>query len=357
MKFFGDSKATRLLEEYHPYASVVALIGIGISKYYHPESFTALTDISYPSTMQRESGEVEHYRKGFNDRLFVFFIFNVITVLRFLHRKLVVVPIAKKLQLSKGTTHKLIDASWFFLFFLVATVWGYVIFRDDEWWYSSPNLWAGYPHPFDYHMKYYYLFSLGFWIQCLVSFFFESPRKDDKAFFFHHLLTIGLIMASYRFNFFRVGAAILMEQNAADILYYQAKMCKYAGSDRAAEVTLVGFVIAWVYTRHFIFGWILYSIWYELPAFLNTPGWDDESGYYYAEWLWVAFISALVALQLLMIYWFFLILRVIYRAVFLGVTADSTDVSDSDDEEEELKNGASRKRKAKATKPEKKKVK
>lgn len=34
------------------------------------------------------------------------------------------------------------------------------------------------------------------------------------------------------------------------------------GSDNAATGILVVFVFAWVYTRHFIFGWILYSLWY-----------------------------------------------------------------------------------------------
>lgn len=151
-----------------------------------------------------------------------------------------------------------------------------------------------------------------------------------------------------------------MEQNAADILYYMAKLFKYAGSDNAATGILVVFVFAWIYTRHFIFGWILYSLWFELPNYLNVPGWDDEAGYYYADWLYVAFSVGLVALQLLMIYWFFLILRVIYRVVVTGGISDSTDVSDSD-EEEELKNGAeSRRAKSKGSKAptkEKKKVK
>lgn len=89
MKFFGKSRTAILVEEYHPWVSVVALIGIGLMKYYHPEKFEAITDISYPSVMDRGTEKVEHYRKGANDTLFVFFILNAVTVARYLYRKLV----------------------------------------------------------------------------------------------------------------------------------------------------------------------------------------------------------------------------------------------------------------------------
>lgn len=357
MKFFGKSRFTDLLEEYHPFASLAALIGIGSYYYYDKETYTTITDISYPYPLERDGQTLDHYRKGPNDKLFVFFVLNLITVFRYVFRKLVLEPLVRMLKLKPNMKQKFLDAGWFSLCHFIATAWGYYIFSDDPWWYSSPNLWAGYPHPFDYHTKYYYLASLAFWIQSLWSFFFEPPRKDDKAFFFHHLLTIGLIMSSYRFNFFRVGAAILMEQNAADILYYLAKVFKYGGSDNAATGILVVFVFSWVYTRHYIFGWILYSLWFELPDYLNVPGWDDVNGYYYADWLYVLFSFGLVALQLLMIYWFFLILRVIYRVVFLGQISDTTDV---DSDEEVTTNGANKSggtKKQGKSKSEKKKVK
>jgi hypothetical protein len=89
MKFFGKSRATQLIEEYHPWVSILALVGIVLSKYYHHENFLALTDISYPTTIQRGTEEFEHYSKGTNDKLFVFFFFNVVTVARYFYRKLV----------------------------------------------------------------------------------------------------------------------------------------------------------------------------------------------------------------------------------------------------------------------------
>lgn len=341
MKFFGDSKTTRFLEKYHPAGSALALAAIYSLKYTgHTDLFNRFTDISYGSTMKRDHGEVEHFQKGWDDAFFVFFFFHVVTVVRFLYTHFFLKPVAKRFKFGRGLTLKFVDSSWFSLFYLASTTYGYFIFRDDDWWYSSVDLWKGYPHPFDKLTKHYYLASLAFWIQCLFSFFFEASRKDDGAFFFHHLLTIGLITSSYHFNFFRVGAAILMEQNAADIFYYTAKSVKYMKYEKTATSILVVFIFVWIYTRHFIFGWILYSLWFELPAYINKPGWDPVSGYYYADWLYVVFSIALCALQGLMIYWFGLILRVAYRAVvWAGVGDDPTDGSDDESSEEE-KNGA-----------------
>ena len=69
--------------------SIVILMSIGLTKFYKPETFMAFTDISYLSPMQRGDGEVEHYRKGTNDVLFVIFFLNVVTVARYLYKNLV----------------------------------------------------------------------------------------------------------------------------------------------------------------------------------------------------------------------------------------------------------------------------
>lgn len=293
MKFFGNSKTTRLIEEYYqfvlPLASASLIAAVWLPKFigYGEEFSNKFTDLSYESTMRRGYlDKVPHYRKGWDDALFVFYIFNIVTVFRYIYTNFIMKPIARKLSMGKGLTRKFVDVGWFSFYYLAATVWGIIIFRDDDWWYSTRHFWDGYPHPFDYASKYFYLASLAFWIQCLFSFFFEAPRKDDKAFFFHHLLTIGLIVGSYHFNYFRIGAAILMEQNAADVLYYHAKMFKYAGLEKTATSTLVVFLFVWVYTRHFIFGFILYSVWFELPNHISAAGWDPVSGYYFSDSLW-----------------------------------------------------------------------
>lgn len=31
-----------------------------------------------------------------------------------------------------------------------------------------------------------------------------------------------------------------------------------------------------------------------MPDYLNVPGWDDVTGYYYADWLWYVFLFILI---------------------------------------------------------------
>jgi len=110
--------------------------------------------------------------------------------------------------------------------------------------------------------------------------------------------------------------------------------------ENTATGVFVAFLFVWVYTRHFIFGWILYSLWFELPQHLTKPGWDHVTGYYFTDGLWMLFSIALCALQGLMIYWFGLLLRVAYRVLSGSQIGDPTDESDDESEEEEIKNGA-----------------
>ena len=56
----------------------------------------------------------------------------------------------------------------------------------------------------------------------------EKKRKDFVEMMLHHFMTSGLVISSFLFNFTRVGTAILVEQDFADIFLPLAKMFKYA---------------------------------------------------------------------------------------------------------------------------------
>jgi len=351
MKYWKSSRAAIAFEKYHPLVSALVVAGILTLKYgLQHEAADKYVGISYPTT----KGPHQHHLKGWNDATFVFFMINVVTLIRFLYRKLFLDPLAKYLHFSRSLTLKFVDAGWFSLYYLVATAWGIYIFRDDEWWFNTRFLWDGYPHAMDYQMKQYYLVSLAFWLQCLLSFFFEAPRKDDGAYFFHHLLTISLIVSSYYFGYFRVGAAILIEQNLADVLYYHCKMFHYAKLDRVADVGWITFAITFFITRHVIFGYILKSLWFELPTYINKESWDAENGFY-TPTLYVVFSVGLAALQCLMIFWFTMILRVAWGAISGGEMKDTTDMSDEEDEVEDKKNRAAIKAATQAKKAKNKK--
>jgi len=96
-------------------------------------------------------------------------------------------------------------------------------------------------------------------------------------------------------------------------------------------VSFVWFIGVWTYMRHYLNVRILWSVWNEYAlAAPETRQWDPPRGVWLAGWLRYQIFGALFALQMVNIFWYFLIWRVLYRAVFASVIAD--DRSDDEDE-------------------------
>jgi hypothetical protein len=90
MKFFGDSRIAQFVEKYHPVGAALIIGAIYSLKYTgHTDLYNKFTDISYATTMKREAGAAEHHLKGWDDAYFVFFFFQVVTVVRFLYCNLI----------------------------------------------------------------------------------------------------------------------------------------------------------------------------------------------------------------------------------------------------------------------------
>jgi len=101
--------------------------------------------------------------------------------------------------------------------------------------------------------KVYYLLQLCFWVHQLFVLCIEEWRTDMPMYLFHHLLTIFLIGSSYCINGTRIGTAILVEQDFADIFLPVALMLKYLELETLCECFFAIFAIAWIPTRHGIF--------------------------------------------------------------------------------------------------------
>jgi len=68
-------------------------------------------------------------------------------------------------------------------------------------------------------MKTYMLAQLAFWIQQVMVIFMEERRKDHWQMLSHHIITIGLISACYRYHFTRVGNLILVLMDPVDLVF------------------------------------------------------------------------------------------------------------------------------------------
>ena len=159
----------------------------------------------------------------------------------------------------------------------------------------------------------------------------EVARSDAAEMMVHHLTTIALISLSYLTNFTRVGTSILFLHDSADIFLESAKIFNYIskadGNMRVwakymTDVVFATFAVTFFVTRIIVYPrFIISSVLYEAPLYLGGSDWI---GFY-------VFAGLLIVLQVLHVFWFYLIARMIYKLVTTGIEKDER----SDDEEEE----------------------
>lgn len=105
-------------------------------------------------------------------------------------------------------------------------------------------------------------------------------------------------------------------------------MLKYLKYEKLCDITFVLFMLSWIITRHIYYPKVLYSVIFDTNELLHFD-WNPEQEWYYSKTTKYFFIILLSALQILLILWFFMILKVAL-GVLRGKPAED---SRSDDEE------------------------
>ncbi|XP_053369805.1 ceramide synthase 4a isoform X1 [Clarias gariepinus] len=229
-------------------------------------------------------------------------------------------------QDKPSNTKKFCEASWRFAFYLIAFTAGLTFLINTSWFWDHRECWRGYPkQPVAESHYWYYILELSFYWSLLLCASVDVKRKDFKEQIIHHIATISLISFSYCANFIRVGTVVMLLHDSSDFLLESAKMFNYAGWKKTCDSLFVVFSVVFLGTRLFVFPCrVLYSTFMEsLDFFKPFPG-------YYL------FNGLLLVLQALHIFWAYLILRMVYKFIFLGkVEKDERSDDESDVEEEE----------------------
>jgi TLC domain len=168
-------------------------------------------------------------------------------------------------------------------------------------------------YPFIEHPPYYMFFYMTctayHMVQLFESLTFEMRKRNDFIeMFLHHLVTAYLLIFSYLSNFF-IGAIVLLIHNSSDIFISWTR----AWSETTYKVTDYSFIpmiVAWIYTRLFCFGELLWKTFYILEYFMVSP------------WVPPAFLLMLGSLYLLHVYWTYLLVKVVHRKLTQGVIED-----------------------------------
>lgn len=224
------------------------------------------------------------------------------------------------------------EACWRFTFYLVAFVAGMAVIVDKPWFYDLRETWKGFPIQTMLTSQYwYYMIEMGFYWSLLFSVASDVKRKDFKEQIIHHVATIMLISFSWCTNYIRAGTLVMAVHDASDYFLESAKMFNYAGWKTTCNVLFIMFAVAFIITRLIIFPfWIIHcTVIYPLELY------PPFFGYY-------LFNGILVVLQLLHIFWAFLILRMALKFMTGNIVEDERsdhEETDNSEDEETVKNG------------------
>ncbi|KAE9977231.1 hypothetical protein BLS_001562 [Venturia inaequalis] len=380
---------------------VVALYAI----YPHPSNpISAALFLSYP--LPRAKGDspdvLIHYGKGKKDFAFVAFYTIFLSFTREFIMQRLLRPLSIKAGLkSRAKQARFMEQAYTAVYFAVLGPLGlYVMSRTPVWYFSTAGMLEGFPHKtHDAVFKTYYLMQAAYWAQQMIVLLMglEKPRKDFKELVAHHIITLALIFASYRFHFTYMGLAVYVTMDVSDFFLATSKLLNYIEAPIVIPYFMI-FLSAWAYLRHFINLRILSSMiplplpfpdavnaqihttlgfagnltstgfglaspvlnpiasvsaslfpatanliskapsmvveWFNTPPTFQTIGpydlnWETQQ---YKCWIsqWIVF-SMLLALQLVNLFWFFLILRILWRLVASWGEVVEDDRSDADD--------------------------
>ncbi|XP_060701998.1 ceramide synthase 4a isoform X3 [Hemiscyllium ocellatum] len=184
-------------------------------------------------------------------------------------------------------SQKFCEASWRFAFYLLAFVAGLCVLLDKPWFWDQKECWKGYPQQVLLPSQYwYYMIELAFYWSLLFRVSWDVKRKC-------------------------------------------AKMLNYAGWRRSCDVLFAVFAVVFLITRLIIFpNVVIYTTFYH-----SMEIFQPFFGYYF-------FNILLMVLQLLHIFWAYLILRMVAKFIFLGKIdkderSDDEESDGTEDEEDE----------------------
>lgn len=263
-------------------------------------------------------------------------VVGVFTVIVFLInwgvRLLFVEPFAKAtLNLQKTQLVKFAQSASEAMFYGTFAYIGIRIVPSQPWSWPSDNWWKDFSTGSHLTMRSdlrcYYLLYEARYLQAAVSVLLEAKRKDFAEMMTHHIVTIVVVIISYCFGWNRVGVAVMVLLDPADVPLHLAKLCKYTAeqtkrsnwmwqylADRLFEVFAVLFFV----TRLIMYGYVCWSATVESKRHFDLKT---------AAITCVLLLYALLALQ---IYWFGLIVKVAMKLL----RGNSVDDPRSDDEDE-----------------------
>ncbi|KAH8830444.1 longevity assurance proteins LAG1 LAC1 [Flagelloscypha sp. PMI_526] len=303
-----------------------------------PNPFTRLFLLS--GRVDGSSKEDPRYQKTYWDLAFLAYYVVFFSLIRETLTKIIGYRVGRYFGLRKlAKLDRFGEQFYCFVYMTVMGAWGYRIMGQlPTWWYSTEHFWIDYPHwAMKPELKRYYLMHSAYWCQQLLVLVLglEKPRKDYHVLVAHHFVTLWLIGWSYLINLTLIGNAVYMSMDVPDAIFALAKCLNYAQFHTAKNLVFAIMVIAWTYFRHYQNIMMQISVVQEfdlMPA--ESMQWNPPTGAWLVWWMKWQIFAPLFLLHCLNAFWYYLIMRVIYRAITTATVDDDRSDDEGDDEDD-----------------------
>ncbi|KAG0629928.1 hypothetical protein M758_1G140100 [Ceratodon purpureus] len=256
-----------------------------------------------------------------------------------------------EIEANRKKLVKFKESSWKCVYYLTAEILALLVTYDEPWFTETKYFWIG---PGDRRwpdqliklkLKFLYGFAGGFYVYSIFALmFWETRRSDFVVSMSHHVTSLMLIVFSYVAKLARIGSVVLAVHDGSDVFLEVGKLTKYSGLVVIPSISFILFAISWFILRLIIFPFVvLRSTCFESLQYLDKRMVEGPIFYY-------VFNTLLITLQVVHIYWWVLIWRMIMRQIADrgkisdDVRSDSDSDSDSDNEDDEDKRAGKDKR-------------
>ena len=178
--------------------------------------------LSYPVEQPGAPADApQKYSKGRNDFKFVAFYTIFLSFTREFIMQRILRPLSIRAGLkSRAKQSRFMEQMYTAIYFGFSGPAGlWVMSHTPIWYFNINGMYEGYPHKvLDWDFKFYYLFQAAYWAQQAIVLLLgmEKPRKDFKELVLHHIVSLSLIWASYRFHFTHMGLPVYITHDISD---------------------------------------------------------------------------------------------------------------------------------------------
>lgn len=299
----------------------------------------------YVRTLWTDASASTKYQRDPFDALFAIVWGMILFVIRFacmqclllpLGRMLVSRPSGNQAQFERKLHRRIgrfAEQGWVLILYVTSLILVVLAMKRQPFWVWKPEyLWLGYPvTTTDALTKAVYLWEASNYIHQVFVINLEERRSDFWQMLTHHIVTLLLIGGSYVSCFHYVGLVILVLMDPADICLSIAKLSKYMGSTTVCDVLFAIFMLVWIITRHIGYAFVWWSCFKDAPRLIPFgTSYNLASGHMLTQTSYVLFLALLGMLQMILLVWLGMILRIALRVVTAKGAVDTRSDDESD---------------------------